>query len=102
MTLLKGKWPLTPILALSAQDDPVTVQTVLARGAVFFISKTDTAERIFDFINLVLNQQIPTMLVKHEDCDVAESKLLHLMTPRQCEALVLLCKGHSNKKLRNS
>ena len=44
MALLKRKWPQAPVIVLSSQDGPETVRDALARGAVCFRSKADTAD----------------------------------------------------------
>ena len=97
IALLKRKWPLVPVLVLSSQDDPETVRSAFARGAVGFVSKADTAEKIVEAINLVLNRQAPVPMDTARGSDNAQSLPLQHLTPRQCEVLDLLCLGKSNK-----
>ena len=94
IALLKRRWPLVPVLMLSSQDEPETVRLALARGAIGFISKADTADKIISAIKLVLRGEF-TALAAQMGGDVPDA-LLHL-TPRQCEVLDLLCQGLSNK-----
>jgi len=95
VALLKRKWPHAPVLMLSAQDDPETVRSALARGAAVFVSKADTAEKIVDAVNLVLRGQAPALATTGDDN--TQPQLLKRLTPRQCEVLDLLCRGMSNK-----
>ncbi|MFM9967567.1 MAG: response regulator transcription factor, partial [Burkholderiales bacterium] len=44
--LLRQRWPQTPIIMLSSSTEPETVRLALARGALAFISKADSAARI--------------------------------------------------------
>jgi len=97
IALLKRKWPLTPVLILSSQDDPETVRWASARGAAGFVSKADTAEKIVEAINLVLNRQAPAPIDTASGRGNSQSLPLQHLTPRQCEVLDLLCLGKSNK-----
>ena len=97
IALLKRKWPLSPVLVLSAQDDPETVRQVLARGAAGFVSKADTAEQIIAAISLALLRQLPAQEAKAGTGKSIQSQPLLHMTPRQCEVLDLLSRGMSNK-----
>jgi DNA-binding NarL/FixJ family response regulator len=96
IALIKRKWPQTPVVVLSSQDGPETVRDALARGAVRFISKADTADRIVALLNRVIRGEYdaPENLqgVGNEAFPVPQ----HL-TPRQCEVLDLVCQGMSNK-----
>lgn len=91
IALLKRKWPLVPILMLSSDDRPETIDLALARGATGFVSKADTAEKIVETIGLVLGGHFPGPAVAASD--LASRRL----TPRQCEVLDLLHQGLSNK-----
>lgn len=91
IALLKRKWPLVPILMLSAQDEAETVRLALARGAAGFVSKAETAEKIVEAVTQVLRGQYSAL--SPDDEKVAERHL----TPRQCEVLNLLHQGLSNK-----
>ncbi len=95
IALLQRKWPLVPILMLSSQDEPETVDTALARGAAGFISKAETAEKIIEAINLVLRGHFSGKFsgMSPEASRTAQRRL----TPRQCEVLNLLHQGLSNK-----
>ncbi|MDD5056356.1 MAG: response regulator transcription factor [Sideroxydans sp.] len=92
---IQRKWPLVPILMLSSQDEPETVDTALSRGAAGFISKAETAERIVEAINLVLRGHFSGKFsgLSPEANRTSQRRL----TPRQCEVLNLLHQGLSNK-----
>jgi DNA-binding NarL/FixJ family response regulator len=90
IALLRKKWPQAPVLMLSSQHDSETVDSALERGATAFISKADAADKIVSAINRILRGQFPAPLAG------SDMPLLRL-TPRQCEVLVLLCQGLSNK-----
>ena len=94
IALLKRKWPQVPVVILSSQDEPETVRLSIARGAVGFISKADTADKIVALLKQVLRGEHMASAA-HANSE-PPSELQHL-TPRQCEVLDLLCQGMSNK-----
>ncbi len=96
VALLKRKWPQAPVLILSSQDDPETMQFALARGASGFVSKANTAEKIVDAISLVLHGQSP-VAAEATGGDNAQPLPPKSLTPRQYEVLDLLSQGMSNK-----
>lgn len=96
IALLKRKWPQVPVIMLSSQDEPEIVRLALTRGAIGFVSKADTADKIMASINLVLRGEFAELTAQAEGVSDASDALQHL-TPRQCEVLELLCKGLSNK-----
>ncbi|MES2946023.1 MAG: response regulator transcription factor [Pseudomonadota bacterium] len=96
--LLKQRWPGVPLVMLSSAAEPETVRLALSRGAVAFVSKADTAEKIIQVIEQVLAgvaSQEPKVSgawpMQPGDADKPR------LTPRQCEVLDLLCEGLSNK-----
>jgi DNA-binding NarL/FixJ family response regulator len=88
---LKLKWPSTPLLVVTSQDDQETARLSLSLGASAFISKAETAEKIVAVTNLFL--QDPTAILSPASYYPAQRRL----TPRQQEVLNLLHKGLSNK-----
>lgn len=93
ISLLKRRWPLVPVLMLSSQDEPGSVDLSLARGAAGFVSKAEPAERIIDAIQLVLRGGFPAL------SPTVNGPMVKCLTPRQCEVLDLLHKGQSNKQI---
>jgi len=96
IAIIKRKWPQTPVIVLSSQDGPETARDAVARGAVCFISKADTADRIVSLLNRVLHGEYNEPEVLSADGD-EEAKAPQHLTSRQCEVLDLLCQGMSNK-----
>lgn len=95
IALLKRKWPTAPVLMLSSQDEPETMRQALTRGAVGFISKADTAEKIVAVVENILRGE---HLTENDPSDsVKDLDTSTPLTPRQCEVLNLLCQGLSNK-----
>lgn len=91
IALINRKWPLAPVLILSSQDEPETVDLALTRGAAGFVSKAETPSAIIGAINRVLRGEFsalyPATLNATQQC----------LTPRQCEVLSFLNQGLSNK-----
>jgi DNA-binding NarL/FixJ family response regulator len=97
IVFLKRKWPLVPVIVLSAQDGPDTVRVAHERGAVCFISKADTADNIVSLLFQVLQGEYPAP--ETELGEIADVPLIIplRLTPRQCEVLELLHQGKPNK-----
>jgi len=87
---IRRRWPDTPVLMLSAQDEPETQRLALARGAAAFVSKGETAEKIIEIIRQLLRGDY----AKSAPAGNAPARQL---TPRQREVLELLHQGLSNK-----
>jgi DNA-binding NarL/FixJ family response regulator len=96
ITLLKRKWPMTPVIVLSSEDGAETVRLALARGAIGFVSKKDTAANIVAAVNMVLRGEFVALAYQAERGGFVSGSPGHL-TPRQCEVLDLLCRGLPNK-----
>jgi DNA-binding NarL/FixJ family response regulator len=94
IALLKRRWPQAHILMLSAQDDAEVRRFALARGAEDFISKTTSAENIVSIIKRTLQGKNLATCESNASSSILNEQ--HL-TPRQCEVLVLVCHGMSNK-----
>ena len=88
---IKRQWPTTPVLMLSSQDEPETARLALARGAVAFVSKAETAEKIIEVIAQVLRGELAGATAPQHNTDDRR------LTPRQREVLELLHQGLSNK-----
>lgn len=100
IALLKRKWPQAPVLVLSADDSPETVQLARERGAHSFISKGDTAENILTEIHRVLHAAEEDAEQQEQPLEKARtSHTKPLLTPRQYEVLDLVCQGLSNKMI---
>ncbi len=91
IALANHKWPLVPVLILSAQDESETIRLALMRGAAGFVSKAEAPENIVGAINRVLRGEFSTRP------PAASHTSPQRLTPRQCEVLNLLHQGLSNK-----
>jgi DNA-binding NarL/FixJ family response regulator len=92
ITLLKEKWPNTPVLVLSSQDDQETVINVMAHGSTSFVSKAETAKVIVETIQQTLKQRSSQASARAPSPVQAQTLSL-----RQSEVLKLLSQGLSNK-----
>jgi DNA-binding NarL/FixJ family response regulator len=92
IALLRRKWPATPVLMLSSQGGQEIQRLALLRGAVGYVSKADTAERIVAMVRQVLHGEAPAPPSAGGPGELAEA-----LTPRQQDVLVLLSQGLSNK-----
>jgi DNA-binding NarL/FixJ family response regulator len=92
--ILKRKWPQVPIVMLSSDASPQTRRQALERGAVAFISKAETPDRMLEILSQVLsNNHIAPALAGSVNTSPTQPQL----TTRQCEVLDLLCRGLPNK-----
>lgn len=93
--LLRRKWPQTPIVMVSSDGAPETVQNAMARGATAFISKEKPAEAILALVSRLIS---PAHAQDHVAAPAASRPAGEpRLTPRQLEVLDLLCQGLTNK-----
>lgn len=99
IALLKRQWPQVPVLMLSSQCGQETQRLALARGAVGYVSKADTAERIVAVVAQVLHGGGVVAALPETQGGSARplESLPEVLTPRQLDVLVLLSQGLSNK-----
>ena len=95
--LLKQRWPHVPIIVLSGDLEPDTARLALSRGAMAFVSKADTAEKIIDVIHKTLGGRMSSPAQKSAQRKPNGEAAKPRLTPRQCEVLDLLCEGLANK-----
>jgi DNA-binding NarL/FixJ family response regulator len=94
---IKRQWPDVPIIMVSSDANPQTVQRALARGACDFVSKEKSAQSILETVRKVLNlPEADTGVPSPLPPEVVEGSGL---TPRQLEVLELLCQGLTNKAI---
>jgi len=91
IALLQRRWPQVPVLMLSSQSEPETVRLALARGAVGFVSKAQTADHIVQAICAALQGSTAAL------SSPTDKGVVRRLTPRQCEVLDLMSQGLSNK-----
>jgi DNA-binding NarL/FixJ family response regulator len=95
--MLRRRWPQARVVMLSSEATPDLVRQAIERGAVAFMSKADTPERMLAVIVPLLrgdahaaNPPVPP---------AAPGGDRQRLTPRQCEVLDLMCQGLSNKAI---
>ncbi len=93
IALLRAKWPQVPVLMLSAYDEPETARLALERGAVAFISKAESPEKIIGVLQQILRGE----WTPGAQPSVTANDTARKLTPRQREVLQLLHLGLSNK-----
>lgn len=108
----RAEFPGTPLIVLSAADQPEEIRQVLAAGAMGYISKSSPSEVILSAMRLVLAGGVyaPLELVNAQLAMSAPSPsstaALYAAAPRfsglterQFEVLILLCQGLSNRQI---
>jgi len=95
---------LTPVIIVSASRDPEDMRKAIELGAMSFIPKSSSGDRIVQTIADVMNGKV----VYSNKTDINEEDFLsdgalwaaqHNMTPRQLEVLRLVKKGLSNQAI---
>jgi len=94
ISLLREQFGDTPVLMLSADCSPASVENARRQGARGFVAKTESSRAIFAAMTRVLTGQsaFPDSPDSHGDPET-----LPVLTPRQTEVLALLCAGKPNK-----
>lgn len=95
-----------PIVIISGDDDPQTIQSVIDSGIMGFIPKSYSGKKLLSALRTVLDGEIYIPKIKNtpdSDCyydhscnNVANGSGI---TRRQLQVLELLASGHSNKKV---
>ena len=104
---LRKAVPATPLVVLSAEDDPSVVRAAIERGAMGFITKSSTPEVLVHALRLVLAHGIylpPAVLGLPRPVpvpgQVASGETLPLgLTPRQMDVLRCIVRGLPNKAI---
>jgi DNA-binding NarL/FixJ family response regulator len=105
----RAELPVTPVVVVSAVDDPCVISRALLCGAVGFIPKSSSAEGIAEALRVVLDGGIympdgvalraprgaPVAACRDSDQAAGETGLA--LTPRQAAVLAKLVEGKSNK-----
>lgn len=92
LTVLKARWRGIPVVMLSSHTEPETVRLALERGAMAYLSKAESVEKIIVTLERVLRGEPATAPAPLMGSDSAAN-----LTARQCEVLALLSEGLSNK-----
>lgn len=98
--------PATPIVVISANEDPDVIASALAAGARGYIPKSASAGVIHSALRLVLEGEtyVPSAAFGQQTRPVASKAATRedLLTARQKEVLSLLAEGYSNKRIAQS
>lgn len=96
---------LTPVIIVSASRDPDDMRRAIDLGAMSFIPKSSSGERIVQTIRDVMAGKVvySNSSDRHETADFLSEGAIwaaqHNMTPRQLEVLRLVKKGLSNQAI---
>jgi DNA-binding NarL/FixJ family response regulator len=108
LAALRAAVPGTPLVVLSAEDDPAVVRAAIEGGAMGFIPKSSTPEVLIQALRLVLAQGVylpPAVLERVQPPARAPSSapigasdaMLPGLTPRQMDVLRCVIRGKPNK-----
>jgi DNA-binding NarL/FixJ family response regulator len=93
LSLIKKRWPQTPVLMLSSQDELPMQRLALERGAAGFISKAEPPQAIVHAIEQAALGNLTNRAPSPGTCPLPR------LTARQCEVLDLMNLGLSNKQI---
>ena len=94
---------LTPVIIVTASEDPQDVQLAINLGAAGFVPKSSSGQQIVAAINRVLNGEIVRPgddgLIEESTGGTESWARQHNITPRQLEVLRLIRHGLSNQAI---
>ncbi|MFD1331031.1 response regulator [Methylopila musalis] len=101
---LRAQYPATPVVVVSANEDPTTIRRCMEFGASGFIPKTLDVEKMRDAVRVVLagDTWTPPDLDLSAPSDDGSAKLvsrLGTLTPQQVRVLMMLSQGLLNKQI---
>lgn len=112
LKIQRKRFPTVPMLVVSAHDDGATIAKVMAAGAAGFVPKAQSADRLLDSLQRVLEGEIidpgatptypigidgPGEVMKPAGGRTRPKDLG--LTPRQIDVLDLLVKGRNNREI---
>jgi DNA-binding NarL/FixJ family response regulator len=98
---LRGRLPSTPIVVLSASEEPEVIHEALGAGAFGYVPKSSSNETLFNALRLVLagTPYVPPQALLSMERDERPLAANVHVTPRQRDVLDLLAQGRSNKQI---
>lgn len=101
---LRAQYPGTPVVVVSANDDPAVIRRCVEFGASGFIPKTLATDGIRAAISLVLEGGVWTppdidLTAVSEQGSAAMIRRLSTLTPQQVRVLMMLSEGLLNKQI---
>ena len=95
---IRAEFLATPVVVISASEDPVTVGRALDYGASGFVPKSTPSEHLAEAIGTVLDGHL--WFPEHFDPDGrAERARLGTLTPQQLKVFAMLAEGRLNKPI---
>jgi DNA-binding NarL/FixJ family response regulator len=101
LTYLRGERPATPVLVVSANDQPRTVRRVQQFGAAGFISKAAPLPQLQEAVRAVMagDEWFPTEKAEKSEEDARLATRLAHLTPQQFRVLMCVADGLANKQI---
>lgn len=109
--LLHDRYPLIPIIVLSASENSAHIKKCFELGVTGFVTKSAPKEALFEAITKALDgdQYVPKYLIEavpevarvidEVDSGVNIEIIAELITDRQFDILSCISRGHSNKQI---
>lgn len=97
--MLRKRFPLLPVVIVSALDDPNTMVRAIRRGAAGFVSKSSSSDELLDVLRKVLTGAVclpPQMQAAHRSGHSLADR--YGITPGQMRVLALLAQGKTNRE----
>ena len=104
LALLKKVHPTTPMVVVSAHEDPNVIRTCLGYNASGYIIKSSEPELIKQAINTILSGDIYApehidLNLKSSDAQSVAADQIKSLTPSQLKVLIEIGKGKLNKQI---
>ena len=104
LALLKKVHPTTPMVVVSAHEDPNVIRTCLGYNASGYIIKSSEPELIKQAINIILSGDIYApenidLTHKASDAQSVAADQISSLTPSQLKVLIEIGKGKLNKQI---
>ncbi|HEY3950925.1 response regulator transcription factor [Phenylobacterium sp.] len=101
VTALSGVAPTTPIIIVSASEDPLDVRRAMDMGALGYVPKSASPETVISAVRLVLSGSIyvPPLVLDESSPAQGPARRAKLLTPRQIEILAAIAGGGSNRDI---
>ncbi|WP_237442988.1 response regulator transcription factor [Sinobacterium norvegicum] len=102
---INANYPQVPVIMISADDSQAMMAKALTNGAAGFISKTSSAETIYNAIDTIMLGDIwdPDKLLQKNlepnEIDEQNARLIASLTPMQFKVASLLINGLLNKQI---
>jgi len=105
LMIIKGSFPETPVIVVSASEGAETVRAAIQAGASGYIFKSASTEQIRESIGKVTNGEIAipqnalTVVSDQEQRELEAIENISLLTPTQLKVLVKITEGMLNKQI---